>query len=38
MAAELESRMIILDGNLLMGIAAVLTGLSTLIWSIRRRT
>jgi len=27
-----------LDGNLLIGIAAVVTSLSTLIWSVRRRT
>lgn len=30
--------MIILDGNLLIGIAAIITGLSSLIWSVRRRT
>jgi len=36
--SSLESLMIVLDGNLLIGIAAVVTSLSTLIWSVRRRT
>jgi len=29
--------MIVVDGTLLMGLAAILTSLSALIWSIRRK-
>ena len=29
--------MVIIHGSLLIGLAAVLTGLSALIWSVRRR-
>jgi hypothetical protein len=29
--------MIVLDANLLVGIAALLTSISTIIWSVRRR-
>jgi hypothetical protein len=29
--------MLILDGSMLLGMAALLTGLSTLVWAVRRR-
>jgi hypothetical protein len=29
--------MIVLDGNLLLGLAALLTAISALIWSVRRK-
>jgi hypothetical protein len=30
--------MIILDGSLLLGLAAIISSVSALVWSIRRRT
>jgi hypothetical protein len=34
----MESLMIVVDGTLLIGLAAVLSSVSALIWSIRRKT
>lgn len=36
-AIQMESHMIVLDTNLLFGLSALLTAISALVWSIRRR-
>jgi len=36
-ATIMESPMIVIDGTFLIGLSAILTSLSALIWSIRRK-
>lgn len=36
-ATRKESKMVIIDGSLLSGLAALITAFSALIWSVRRR-
>jgi len=38
MRLQLESfHMLVLDGSIMLGVAAVLTSISALVWSLRRR-